>query len=265
MQCATFAFGRTLVGDWASGNIYSLNEANTTDNGKPIRRLRRAPYIAKEHQWIHFGSLEILCETGLPSQIVGPSENPVILNLSDELDQVWQVEIADNSVILPSFAPAGTIASSPIIADNVDQSTFWKIAITSGGGLYGVRSAYGRKDLAQLLMSTNGTFLDSGLQMSQQGVISVLAPQPHYRAPKIDMRWSDDNAHTFGNFRSESLGLTGEYAKRVRWMRLGKSRGRAFEVVDSDPVNVVFVDAFVEASPDHKPQERLGDQLRKMA
>jgi hypothetical protein len=64
-MCHTFNFGKHLVGDWASGNIYDLSSNYLTDDGNPIRGWRRSPTISKENRWIYFDELEFVMETGL--------------------------------------------------------------------------------------------------------------------------------------------------------------------------------------------------------
>jgi hypothetical protein len=72
-SCHTFAFGKHLVGDRRSGATYQMSSPVqagggwnfVTDNGAPIRRLRRAPHINSEHQWMRYSELEIYLETGL--------------------------------------------------------------------------------------------------------------------------------------------------------------------------------------------------------
>lgn len=261
-----FAFGQHLVGDPQSGNIYSLSSANTTDNGLPIRRVRRAPYIAKENEFEFHKALEILCETGKASAIVGPSENAVQLFLADSTGAVWQFEITDAGTIPGGApAPAGQIASVPILADSVNQTIFWQLQASIGGILQAVNVSIGRADVAVLPMATNGQFLDSGFMVDQNGNVSAVPPLQHLRAPKIDMRYSDDNTNTWSNYRSESVGKTGEYRKRVRFNRLGKSRARVYEVVDSDPVNITIVEAFIDGTPDLPPTRRLTDQFKASA
>lgn len=72
-QCHEMAFGKHLVGDPTSGNIYELAspKANgagwdfVTDDGNPIRRVRRAPVLANEDERMYFDRLVIDLETGL--------------------------------------------------------------------------------------------------------------------------------------------------------------------------------------------------------
>jgi hypothetical protein len=71
--CHTFNFGKHLVGDRQSGRTYQMSSPVqagggwnfVTDNGAPIRRLRRAPHINVEHQWMRYNELEVYLETGL--------------------------------------------------------------------------------------------------------------------------------------------------------------------------------------------------------
>lgn len=89
-QVYMFAFGKHLVGDWATGNIYEMNIKYLTDNGNPIVRRRRAPHISNEQQWIFHNSLQLDVETGLGPQppLLDGSGNPrdpqVILRWSDD-------------------------------------------------------------------------------------------------------------------------------------------------------------------------------------
>lgn len=56
--------------------------------------------------------------------------------------------------------------------------------------------------------------------------------------PEIFLRWSDDQARTFVEWREESLGKQGEYRTRVSWRTLGMmdAPGRLFEFRCSDDV-----------------------------
>lgn len=73
-QCHEMAFGKHLVGDPNSGNIYELASPKAdgaggwnfvTDDGNPIRRIRRAPVVATEDERLFIDRLVIDLETGL--------------------------------------------------------------------------------------------------------------------------------------------------------------------------------------------------------
>jgi Phage stabilisation protein len=65
--------------------------------------------------------------------------------------------------------------------------------------------------------------------------------------PQVMMRFSNDGGFTWSSERWLSFGKIGEFKKRVRWMLLGASRDRVFEVKVTDPVNVIFIAAELDA------------------
>jgi hypothetical protein len=67
--------------------------------------------------------------------------------------------------------------------------------------------------------------------------------------PQIMLYWSDDHGRTWSNQRSESMGKTGEYRKRVKFWRLGQARDRVYKVEISDPVKRVILSADLQAVP----------------
>ena len=67
--------------------------------------------------------------------------------------------------------------------------------------------------------------------------------------PQVELRWSDDFGHTWSSPSKKSLGVLGDYAKRVIWRRLGQSRNRVFEARVTDPIEVAFMGAEIDAVP----------------
>lgn len=71
-----FAFGKHLVGDRASGNLYEMKLATVNgtawdfadDFGNPIRRLRRTPVVSTEDEWMTFEKMVFAAEMGLGPQ-----------------------------------------------------------------------------------------------------------------------------------------------------------------------------------------------------
>jgi hypothetical protein len=64
--------------------------------------------------------------------------------------------------------------------------------------------------------------------------------------PQVMLRWSDDGGHTWSNEHWKSMGMIGEYGKRVLWRRLGmtqKIRDRVYEISGTDPVPVYIMGA----------------------
>lgn len=64
-NCAALFQGLTVVGDWQNGNIYMVDNANYTDNGNEIRRLRRCPHITTDLQRQYFDELQIQFQPGV--------------------------------------------------------------------------------------------------------------------------------------------------------------------------------------------------------
>ncbi len=94
----TFAFNQHLVGDWQSGNIYSMSIYNYQDNGEPIRRMRRAPHISTEQTRIFHDFMQIDVEAGdgpIPPLLDGagnPRGPQVMLRWSDDGARTWSNE-----------------------------------------------------------------------------------------------------------------------------------------------------------------------------
>lgn len=58
---------------------------------------------------------------------------------------------------------------------------------------------------------------------------------------------SKDGGMTYGNVRSTSFGLTGEYSHRVRWHALGMTRLAVLRVTFSEPMDFVLTDCDIRA------------------
>lgn len=90
-----FAFGKHLVGDWNSGNLYELTADAYTDNGNLIQRVRRSPTVFDEMKWIYHSDLTVDFETGLGPQppLVDGEGNPrppqAMLRWSDNRGKTW--------------------------------------------------------------------------------------------------------------------------------------------------------------------------------
>lgn len=67
--------------------------------------------------------------------------------------------------------------------------------------------------------------------------------------PQIVLDWSDDGGRTFSEFKpQQSLGKQGEFAKRVRFTRLGSSRRRVFRVTVSDAARRDIIGAYADVT-----------------
>lgn len=88
------------------------------------------------------------------------------------------------------------------------------------------------------------------------------------RGPQLMVRWSDDNGHTWSDFRYLDMGQIGQYSTRMILWQLGSvwgSIGRIFELSFSDAAPLRITDADLVASPAMRPQKRLSAELRERA
>ena len=77
---------------------------------------------------------------------------------------------------------------------------------------------------------------------------AALTGDPEQTQPVVEMRYSDDFGRTFSDFRQRSLGLTGQYAKAIRFHGLGRFINRLFHIRVSDPVKRDWVAAEARAT-----------------
>lgn len=94
-QCHAYCFGKHLVGDHASGNVYELDVNTHTDNGEVLRRMRRAPHLSAENKWLYHKELEIDMEVGLGpipplTDMAGNPRDPkLMLRWSNDGAKTW--------------------------------------------------------------------------------------------------------------------------------------------------------------------------------
>lgn len=66
------------------------------------------------------------------------------------------------------------------------------------------------------------------------------------RGPQLMLSWSDDGGHTFGSEFILDCGQGGDFRKRVRQLRLGRTRDRVYQISMSDPIPWRVVDGYLE-------------------
>ena len=88
-----FAFGKHLIGDRQSGNIYQHSLNIYTDSGNPIKRVRSCS-VFQEHKWIYYRSLDLYCTAG-QGLVTGQGSDPIVtLRMSDDGGFIWGNEIS---------------------------------------------------------------------------------------------------------------------------------------------------------------------------
>ena len=136
-----FIFGKHLVGDWKSNNIYEMKRPyqvngqwiSPTMRAIRIRRARRAPHISNEQKMAVLSELIIYLESGIgpvpPLQGFGP---PSLLVLEDSNNVLRNVSILDNGQIQTAVTPTGT---AQIVVLNDPVGNAWTVGIATIGKL----------------------------------------------------------------------------------------------------------------------------------
>lgn len=90
-NCGVFFAGKTIVGDYQSGNLYALNLDTYTDNGQSIRRTRSWRALgAPTETPVRFKYLWIDMQSGVG---VAEDDNPqMMLDYSDDGGHTWSAE-----------------------------------------------------------------------------------------------------------------------------------------------------------------------------
>ncbi len=89
----SFGFGKHLVGDYANGNIYILDENAYLDNGVPITRERTAPHMTQDEARLFYNSFQLDMEVGVGLDGITQGTNPqVMLTWSDDGGHSWSNE-----------------------------------------------------------------------------------------------------------------------------------------------------------------------------
>ncbi len=76
-----------------------------------------------------------------------------------------------------------------------------------------------------------------------------LAAPVYPSEPQIALQISKDFGKTWGTERFCGLGKTGEFLRRVRWLRLGRAFAFTFKLKISDPVKRCIIGVYMRASP----------------
>ncbi|OBQ41994.1 MAG: hypothetical protein AN484_19825 [Aphanizomenon flos-aquae WA102] len=91
-NCCAFFNQQVLVGDYENGKIYQLGRNFYTDDGQPIRRIRRAPHITTDLQRQYFHELQIQFQPGVGLS-TGQGDDPqAMLRWSNDGGSTWSNE-----------------------------------------------------------------------------------------------------------------------------------------------------------------------------
>lgn len=278
-----YAFEKNLVGDTSTGTIYSLTDQVSYDDvpdapQHSIKRLRRAPHVITEHEWIFHRRMRVLLESGLgpTPPFTGPASGVMNILLTDPNGVQWVANIQDGgSWQSAPYATWPSTGGTPVtvrpfadLAYFPYQAVVYALGVDTGGnptltmlGPPASLSGY----ITELQLQTFPGGLQTRLSVVF-GQLQIDPPQAAPREPRMMLRWSDDGGKSWSNEYLCGAGFAGDFRKRVEWRRLGRARDRVYEVSTTDIIPWRLVDAYLDAVPGYdQPVDRYATQIRKMA
>lgn len=91
-NCHAFFANENLVGDFENGKIYVINNNYYTEDGAPIRRLRRAVHLTSDLQRQYFEELQLQFQPGVGLNDGQGSDPQVMLRWSNDGGSTWSNE-----------------------------------------------------------------------------------------------------------------------------------------------------------------------------
>lgn len=268
--CHTFNFGLHLVGDPTTGSVYQQSSTIFSDFGNAIRRVRRAPHLAKEESRIYHHELQVAVETGLGPQFQG-SAAPTIIPMVDANGALRSLQMGEGGILEAPLNPTGDVSSAQeLFINDEGNATSWEINI-SGTGIISASlepayvdsypvsipfvSVEGDQNWTLELLNLGNGVAD--LVAFPQGIVG--------RGPLMTLKWSNDGGHTWSDGIDRDCGQAGEYTKRVIWRRLGQARDRVYELSFEDAADWKIVDGYLFTDSDPMPASRYVTEFAKRA
>lgn len=88
-NCHVYANGKHYVGDFETGNVYSLNLDVYTDNGSPIQRIRSSQTAENLQQRQFYANLQVDMETGTGTDTGQGVDPQLMLRFSNDGGHTW--------------------------------------------------------------------------------------------------------------------------------------------------------------------------------
>jgi hypothetical protein len=91
-NCGCYFNNSYIVGDYENGKLYTIENAVYTEDGAPIRRLRRAPHITTDLQRQYFESFQIQFQPGVGLNLGQGDDPQAMLRWSNDGGSTWSNE-----------------------------------------------------------------------------------------------------------------------------------------------------------------------------
>ncbi len=264
----TFNFGMHIALDYSTGVAYQMAINIYSDNGNAIRRVRRAPHVNTELEYMFHERLQLDLEVGLATFQGGGAET--VITLADATGALWSVTITDQGAFVLTAGSTGNPASF-YLNDPATASTWQLVPIrqdATHATLQPVAVPYvATYPSAQPMISNTGETqwlltvkkLTPTIAQLVTTLLGIVA-----RGPLITLKWSNDGGFTFTGGQQRDCGQAGDRLKRVMWNWLGRARDRVYEISVSDPVPWRIINAYLRATS-YDPATRLTKEAAKRA
>lgn len=264
--------GKHLVGDWKTGNVYEMSIEYNYDlialdgtGGDFIRRLRRAPHVSTEQQWMYHEELQIFLEAGLGPPINLAPDGTQYIYVSDELGAVWRSWVDDNGILQSQMAPLEV----PALYFLTSPTGLWLLQVESSTARLQGRSianmGQSTQPYIQFLSVPSQVPWQLRIEIGENRLQTIRQGTYPQRGPELILRYSNDSGHTWSNERRLNCGHVGQFKTRVIARRLGRARDRVYEISYTDPVALRIVDAYLRATPGFDHSGRIPKELQKRA
>jgi hypothetical protein len=124
--CHVFANRKHLVGDWESGKVYSLEPEVYTDDGEPIRRLRRTQTLSAGNKPLFFGELLVDIETGVAN--ADSADPQLMLRYSNDNGNTWSNEKTKSLGAVGEYSRR--VKYGPTGSSKRGKGRVWELSIT---------------------------------------------------------------------------------------------------------------------------------------
>jgi hypothetical protein len=218
-NCQMSFSNEIVVGDHELGNIYAFDLDVFSDAGavqKWLRSWRALPVGTNDLKRTAQHSLQLDAETGAISSSVATP--PVLTDISVANEKL----LTESGDVLVWETPG----PDSLLTENGN------VIVQENGSL---------------MYYDGSPSIVGGALLIQKGLVTSIATDP-----QVMLRWSDDGGHTWSNEHWRSMGLTGQWGRRVIWRRLGmtlKLRDRVYEVSGTDQVKIAIMGAELNMSP----------------
>jgi hypothetical protein len=114
------------VGDWESGKVYSLEPEVYTDDGEPIRRLRRTQTLSAGNKPLFFGELLVDIETGVAN--ADSADPQLMLRYSNDNGNTWSNEKTKSLGAVGEYSRR--VKYGPTGSSKRGKGRVWELSIT---------------------------------------------------------------------------------------------------------------------------------------